>query len=282
MTDTSNTNESETRTLHASVAPSYTLRAILTGLVCLVLGLWGIYDYVWAIPDTQEAYLRGEICRSVRASIDGIANGEDQSTVTGTIDRIDDALASPHPLAEDAGNTSWQDALRIFRDAVQPPSTLSPTDVPELRKEAMAIADKQLESYAGITEPSKYDRPVQWLFIISLPFVPYYAWAFFTTRSRKYQLDPDGTLHMPEATWTSDQLADIDMERWMAKSICWVSDQDGTRIKLDAYVYKKLDVIIGVIAHRLHPDSWGLDARPVKKESESSDRSSEDSSENDS
>ena len=281
MTDTSKTTEPETTTtLQAMVAPSYMLRAVLTGLVCLVLGLWGIYDYVWAIPDTQEGYLRGEICRSVRASLDGIANGEDAATATETIMLIDASLASPHPLPGEEGNTSWQDALKTFREALKPPSTLSPTDVPALRREAMALADVQLEPYAGITEPSKYDRPVQWLFIVCLPFVPYYAWAFFTTRSRRYQLDPDGTLHMPEATWSSDQLAEIDMDRWMAKSICWVVDKDGTRIKLDAYVYKKLDVIIGVIAHRLHPDSWGLDARPVKKkEDEKSDPVTDDSSE---
>ena len=279
MTENSKTTEPAT-TLQAVVAPSYTLRAVLTGLMCLVLGLWGIYDYVWAIPATQEGFLRGKICRNVRATLDGIANGDDQSAVP-TIILIDESLASPYPLPEDAGTTTWQDALVIFRDAIEPPSTVSPTDAPQLRKEAMALADEQLIPYAGVTEPSKYDRPVQWLFILCLPFVPYYAWAFFTTRSRRYQLDPDGTLHMPEATWTADELVEIDMGRWMAKSICWVTGKDGLRIKLDAYVYKKLDVIIGVIAHRMDPDSWTVDARPVKKKADDkSDPVADSSSEN--
>ncbi|MCH2151732.1 MAG: hypothetical protein MK089_00140 [Phycisphaerales bacterium] len=277
MTDTSNTTEL-TPTLRAAVAPSYTLRVVLTGLMCLVLGVWGIYDYVWAIPATEEGYLRAEICRNVRASLDGIANGDEELT-TPTIILIDESLASPLELPEDGGTTSWQDVLGTFRDAIEPPSTLSPTDVPQLRKEAMDLADAQLVPYAGITEPSKYDRPVQWLFILCLPFVPYYAWAFFTTKSRRYELDADGTLHMPEATWTSDELVEIDMNRWMAKSICWVIGKDGERIKLDAYVYKKLDVIIGVIAHKLHPEAWNIDARPVKNKTDEKNASLSDSSE---
>ena len=54
------------------------------------------------------------------------------------------------------------------------------------------------------------------------------------------------------------------MSRWMAKSIAWVVGPGGKRLKLDAYLFKHLDRIIGAIASRLHPDKWDGDARSIK------------------
>ena len=82
-----------------------------------------------------------------------------------------------------------------------------------------------------------------------------------------YRLDDEGTLHTPQGTWTRPQIADIDMNRWMAKSIAWVVHNDGSRIKLDDYKFRKLNLIIGAIASRLHPDDWDDEARPVKADS---------------
>ncbi len=118
-----------------------------------------------------------------------------------------------------------------------------------------------------VTEPGKYDRLTQWAFMLCLPFVPYYLWMYFAGRRRVYRLDDEGTLHTPQGTWTRPQIADIDMNRWMAKSIAWVVHNDGSRIKLDDYKFRKLNLIIGAIASRLHPDDWDDEARPVKADS---------------
>lgn len=261
MTEPNNNDDWVEQPLHAAVSTGSSLRSLFVAVVCLVLGAWGVYDYVWSIPAQQEAYLRSEICRDVRSSIGG-DTGADQ--VELTVSRIDQQLAGPAPDPSNKDAVAWRSTLQIFRDAVQRPSTMSPTDWPATRTAAGQLANAALERYGDTTPPSKFDRPMQWLFILCLPFVPYYLWVLFKNGSRKYRLDPDGTIHLPEATWTADAIADIDMNRWMAKSICWLENTDGTRIKLDAHIYKGLDTIIGVIAHRLHPGKWSLDARPVE------------------
>jgi hypothetical protein len=120
-----------------------------------------------------------------------------------------------------------------------------------------------IKALGDITAPGKYDRITQWAFISCLPCVPYFVWMFFSARRRVYRLDDDGTLHSPEGTWARDDIADIDMGRWMAKSIAWVVPRDGTRIKLDDYKFRDLHLIIGSIASRLHPDDWTSEAKPI-------------------
>lgn len=253
-------------TLHASVALGFSLRALFVAVICLVLGLWGIYDYLWSIPASELAFARGEISRDVHSSLDAIDDNEQSPIVAETVAKLDTRLAAPLPENASPDERSWRDTLQVYRDGIERPNTISPTDWPVIRAAARVQAAAGLELYGDVTQPSKYDRPVQWLFILCLPFVPWYLWALFSTGSRKYRFDSDGTFHMPEATWKADTIADIDMTRWMAKSTCWLVSTDGTRIKLDAHIYKGLDTIIGVIAHRLHPGNWSLDARPVTAE----------------
>ncbi|MAT80069.1 MAG: hypothetical protein CMJ29_00300 [Phycisphaerae bacterium] len=268
MTETTPNEHSGTeQTLHAAVAPSFSLRALFVAGMCLVLGLWGIYDYVWAIPAQARNYQRGEISRDVHSSLDSIDAGEETKMVDETVGKLDALLAQPLPDDAPDDANAWRATLVVYRNGIKRPNEISPTDWPALREQARLESDAALELYGEATPPSDYDRPIQWLFILCLPFVPWYVWSLFSTGSRKYRLDPDGTFHMPEASWKADQIADIDMSRWMAKSICWIVNTDGTRIKLDAHIYKGLDTMIGIIAHRLHPDSWSLDARPVKAES---------------
>ena len=54
----------------------------------------------------------------------------------------------------------------------------------------------------------------------------------------------------------------------MKKSVAQLVDSKGERITLDAYIYRDLHLIIGAIAHRLHPDKWTLDAKIVKEPAE--------------
>ena len=74
-----------------------------------------------------------------------------------------------------------------------------------------------------------------------LPFAPYFLWLFFKAKKQVYRLDDEGTLHfagdpaMKSGAWRLEQMADIDMNRWMAKSIAYLVHQDGTRLTLDAY-----------------------------------------------
>lgn len=262
--------------MHSSISTGHSVRAVLVGLTCLVLGLYGIYDHQWAIPAEERAFERGEVSRNVLASLDAIEAGEDIQLIPATIEMLDGLISkSSTNRSSDQETVDWEKTLVIYRDGLDPPSDVSPTDWPSLRQAAKSETDEMLGVYGDAVKPGWYDRDVQWLFIASLPFAPYYFWSFVSTRNRRYQLDPDGTLHLPEDTWKGDEIADIDMHRWMAKSICWVVKSDSTRIKLDAHIYKNLDKIIGVIAHRLKADEWSLDARPVTADKNTASTSAE-------
>jgi len=118
-------------------------------------------------------------------------------------------------------------------------------------------------------KPNVYDKPMQWLFISCILYVPWAAWQIRKTNKRNHRLDENGDLHLPDGeTWTRDEIAGIDMSKWMAKSIAWVIHQDSRRFKLDAYLYRDLEHIIGRIAHRFEPEQWNPDGTKVKPEGE--------------
>ena len=139
-------------------------------------------------------------------------------------------------------------------------------------KEAFELSETRLEGMGSRKKPGAYDRWIKGLlFVPCLPFALYFWWLFFKAKGRTHQLDDDGTLHMPEGTWTSEEIADIDMSRWMAKSIAHVVHTDGTRVKLDDYLYRDLHLIIGALASGLYPENWTEEAKPVEAEEEEED-----------
>jgi hypothetical protein len=120
------------------------------------------------------------------------------------------------------------------------------------------------------TPPGKWDGLTCWLFMLCLPCAPYFFWLYVKAKKQKYRLEEDGALHFegdPEygtGAWGQAEMADIDMSRWMKKSIAWLVHTDGKRLKLDAYLHKNLELIIGAIASRLHPNEWTDEAKPRK------------------
>ena len=76
----------------------------------------------------------------------------------------------------------------------------------------------------------------------------------------------DASLECPEGVFTSDQIKDIDMSKWMAKSKAWLIVEPDKRILLDDYKFKNMHVIVGYFASRFHPDDWTGEAKPIKQE----------------
>jgi hypothetical protein len=65
-------------------------------------------------------------------------------------------------------------------------------------------------------------------------------------------------------------IVDIDMSRWCSQTgdrrSTWTAKavlKDGRTILLDDHDHKNMHLIIGSIAHRLHPDMWTLEAKRV-------------------
>ena len=78
--------------------------------------------------------------------------------------------------------------------------------------------------------------------------------------------------------WCIDHIADIDLSKWMSKSIATVVTTDGKRIVLDDYKYRGMDKLVGALATRFYPDDWTPDARDLKRirEQEAADAASAD------
>jgi hypothetical protein len=123
-------------------------------------------------------------------------------------------------------------------------------------------------SHGEPQKPSWYDMDVQlWLYIVGTGLLgtPWFLWQWLGSARKHYRLDDDGTLHCPEGTFTDAQIADIDMSKWMRKSIATVVTTDGRRIALDDYKFKGMDRIVGAIASGRYPEKWTEDARDVEK-----------------
>ena len=260
--------------LESRIAPSYRIRAVLITLMCLVLGLWGVYDYVWAIPAQAEHAIRRDVSQDVlelletAASPDYNIEARDQivGQLVGWLQEADTSTpVTPEELdrLDPTSNEAWMISMLIYVKGLE--SGLMPSGEPsDAMRMAGMVANRSMDLYGDAQAPSAYDRPVQWLFIISLVFVPFYAWSLLKYGPGVYRLDVDGTLHMPQGTWAHSEIASIDMDRWMAKSTATVVHVDGDEVTLDAYVYKDLHLIIGAIAHQFHPDQWEEDGRKVK------------------
>lgn len=276
--------------LESKISRGYSWRLIIIGAVSAVLGLWGVYDYAVAIPRDQLLHNRLELLQLCK---DALETEQPRRQLTPEAKKAYDAIAAElsRTLSSEMsdvqtadGPAGLQDKLNALGEAIE---TGPKADWIRLLTVVLngLIAERRLpltqESYpqahlafeqteaaiaaiGEVTAPGKYDRITQWAFILCLPCVPYFVVAYIVTKRRVYRLDDDGTLHMPEGTWKAGEIADIDMSRWMAKSVAWVVHRGGARIKLDDYVHKNTHLIVGAIASRMYPDQWEADGRVRK------------------
>jgi hypothetical protein len=207
---------------------SFVARTIFMAVLLAGFGVWGAYDLWVKIPYREQVAQRFD-------------------ELTGRMAELEDSLQKRAA----AGGAPTQAEAAEYAAAKIELNALSPGGKAPAR-------------------PSKFDRPVQWIYIACLPFAIQPLLTLLRLRRQRYQLDENGSLHfagdsaLGSGIWPVSEIADIDMHRWMAKSIAWVVQTSGTRLKLDAYLHKNLDLIIGAIASRLHPEQWQPDAKPVK------------------
>ena len=244
--------------LKTKLATRYWLKTIIMSLVCFVLGLWGVWDYAVAIPKATMEAQRANILRIVKNGLD---------TAPGSEHRVEAITVLDVAIERDDGqDNTWRLSLDDMRMALSDGGR-------ELHLEAMGIVEAGLNNYGNVTAPSKYDRPMQWMFILCLPFGLYYILVYLkmSKRAGTYLLTEDGVLTTPEGTWSKDEIEDIDMSRWIAKTgnarSTWTAKvvlKDGKKILLDDYIYSGMHSIIGKLAHAYYPNEWTSLAKRVK------------------
>ncbi|MDP6890429.1 MAG: hypothetical protein QF471_03795 [Phycisphaerales bacterium] len=311
----------EHSTIEAHLATSYLIRSIIVTIVCLVLGVWGIWDYVEIIPRQEREFARAEVCRAFNQYAEPVVSGgeapnekrraefvtavlrsleiEGGGAIESDIDGLREAVSSggEHAIdtleellvkrllpeavrqaAESQGaetgstlqtgprsESTWLAAEAAMVRGARTP-TLASGDSGDVLRQGLLLAQAQLNLYGEVEQPSAYDRPIQWLFILCLPFVPWYLWGVVVNKRKRFALDADGTLHVPGETWSPQDLADIDMKKWMSKSKAWVVHTDGHRVLMDDYIFKGVYRIVGEIASARYPAEWTDEAKRVKKD----------------
>ncbi len=254
--------------IQTTLATRYWLKTIVMAIVCIVLGIWGIWDYVVAIPQAEIGAARGTILRDAVQPAMVTDLGSEERTEAIVLLNI-----SVDGLGESDGD--WVSSVAGFKSAL-----LGGVSDGTPARSFDSLYQTELKKYGDIVTPSKFDRPMQWLFILCLPFGFYYLWAYTKMRKRAtaYLLDDVGALTTPEGTWSSQKITDIDMGRWISKTgkarATWTAKvivEDHKPILLDDYLYKDMHLIIGSLAHRFYPEEWTPLAKRVKKETVTSE-----------
>ena len=120
-----------------------------------------------------------------------------------------------------------------------------------------------ITAYQKFPVPNKWNRMVQWLFILCGPYSVVAGLQLIGGLRKKYSVDDEGNFHHPQGSWGATEISDIDMSRWMSKSVAKIVHADGRTVKVDDYVHQDADQIIGAIAHRLRPEEWTDHAKAV-------------------
>ncbi|MBC8523214.1 hypothetical protein H8D29_04745 [PVC group bacterium] len=267
-----------------TLATRYWLKTIIMAVVCIGLGLWGLYDYFIDIPQREEASAKSIVLRSVNAALATEVGSTQRSEAEGEVNMALE-FAAKVPVREtggglvDLGNAAgWIEALEVFQAALSKGRL-------DLQQQALVLIEDGLDQYGSVTPPSKYDRPMQWAFILCLPFGFYYLLAFkkMSNHAKIYCLDSDGRLTTPEGSWASDEIVDIDLSRWIAPKgnarSTWtakVVTSDGEHLILDDYVFEDMHLIIGSLAHKFYPNEWTPLAKRVRVETGEDENPTED------
>jgi hypothetical protein len=173
--------------------------------------------------------------------------------------------------------------LKNKRDALEKQKStgaLSSGDEQELTNVNSQLASE----FADIpSQPPSYDRAVQfWVYMVGCGVLgtPWALWSLISLRKRRFELTDDNMLITPEGQCALNDVRDIDMSRWMSKSIAVVTLADGQQSLMDDYKYKNVHLIVGAIANGLYPSEWTREAKVVKKKADSTATASDRETEN--
>jgi hypothetical protein len=214
--------------IQTSIQPFTLWRNLGFAMLCAIFAVWGWYDYEYKIPRLERDSAAYQSAKDSRAALEKAA--ESAPLNEAQLKQMDEAKAVLADIKDRYGN-----------------------GVPN--------------------KPATYDRPMQlWLYVVGcgLLGVPSFLWPIVRTSRQVFRLDDDGTLHTPDGTIRADQIVDIDMSRWCSptgdRRSTWTAKavlQDGRQILLDDHDHRNMHLIIGAIAHRLHPESWTAEAKRV-------------------
>ena len=166
---------------------------------------------------------------------------------------------------------AFAEELRILQESEVKPLP----EAQAIRYEEVKLILKERFDNTPPPFPASYDRPLNlWVYFIGCGVLgtPWFAWKLIRQPRIDATLEEDGSLVTRQGTFTADQITDINMSKWMSKSIASVLVEGKDEpIVLDDYVYQNTYLIVGKLANRFYPDEWSEEAKVITSDSTSED-----------
>jgi hypothetical protein len=202
---------------------------------------------------------------------------EDELSPEEAIEATKERFSQAIERIREQNQESWLGLMMLFQSALTEAGRMQPGRSPSSTfAAAYELARQGVDETGNVSEPAAYDRYVKGLlFIPCVPFGLYLFWPLYRRSRQRYGLEDDGTFFAPQGRWPKEEIADIDMSRWMSKSIAYVELKDGSRVKLDDYIFRDVHLIVGALASERYPEQWDEQAKPIKKGQAEADDSDE-------
>lgn len=238
--------------IQTSIKRSFFYWNLLYLVLCGGLGAWGAYDYWVTIPDRYVA----------------VAEYEELTEEQRRLETRSEFITLRGKLR--SGDLSEDDKARLEELRAMPAEGMVPLTEDD-RNRYEEINEILLVDFENTPPqmPASYDGWVNfYVYFIGCGVlgVPWFVWKLFSRRGLCWTLEDDGTLVTPDGSYSTDQITGIDMSIWMKKSIAKVNVEGADDVELDDYENQNAFKIVGLLAHRFHPDEWTEEAKPVKAE----------------
>jgi len=126
-----------------------------------------------------------------------------------------------------------------------------------------------------------WDRPLQlYVYVIGCGVIsaPWFLLSLVKLQTKRVELterSETGILRSGKTMIEVRHATEIDMSRWMSKSIAVVRASDGTSIEIDDYMLQDGEKVVGFFAHRFLPAEWTTEAKRVTAADAVGDESNE-------
>ncbi len=261
-------------TIQTSLKTGWLIRAVVMIVLGYGFAIWGFYDATVAYPkrgETFASYMEGywlhTLPNPLRAA-DVVADPSARLAAFRT------SVRNKEPLSEaEQAEFDWLKALKVLGKLDEAPQRVSqpsdawlaehPEQLPNTASRMLELDDFVGELTGQPKRLNSYDIPSQWAIVaVGLLIGTWSLIGFFAASRHKFVFDAeDGSLTIDGTKIPASDMETIDKRRWQKKSIAYLVTKDGTKHKLDDWIYAKTDDIVKELEKSL-----GLEDAPAAEE----------------
>ncbi len=268
-------------TIQTSLKTGWLIRAVVMIVLGYGFAIWGFYDATVAYPkrgETFAAYMEGYWLHTLP---NPMGAADLLTDPPARLTALRESVRNKEPLSEaEQAELNWLKALNVLGKLDQAAARVSqPSEdwraahPEQLANTASRILelDDLISKLTGQPKPlNSYDIPSQWVIVaVGLLIGTWSLVGFFAASRHKFVYDAeDGSLTIDGDRIPAGDMETIDKRRWQKKSIAYLITKDGSKHKLDDWIYAKTDDIV-----RELEKSLGLEDAPAAEEETPADAS---------